>query len=67
MEKYINKRNIIAVNVVIALVGRIYLGAVQADKRIEVPVWVDRFWNIGFSGIIGSLVIALFNFIIDKK
>lgn len=67
LKKYINKRNIIAVLVVAALVGGIYLGAVQADKRLEVPVWVDRFWNIGFSGILGTLVIALWDFVKDKK
>lgn len=67
LRKYINKRNIIAVVAVTALVGGIYLCAVQVDKRLDAPVWVERFWNIGFSGIIGSLVIALWNFIKDKK
>lgn len=67
LKKYVNKRNIIAIAVVVAAIAIIYSGAVYLDKGLETPIWVDRFWNIGFSGILGSLVIALWNFIKDKK
>mgnify|MGYP004604465331 CR=1 FL=1 len=51
----------------VAAIAGIYLYAVHLDKKLDNPIWVDRFWNIGFSGIIGSFVIALWNFIKDKK
>ena len=67
VKKYINKRNILAVVAVAAVIVGIYLYAVHLDRKLDNPIWVDRFWNIGFSGIIGSFVIALWNFIKDKK
>lgn len=67
LQKYINKRNIIAILSVIILVGCLYLGAIKLDQGRPQPVWVDRFWNVGCSGIVGTLVIGLFNFIKDKK
>lgn len=67
LQKYINKRNIIAILSVIILVGCLYLSAIKLDQGRPQPVWVDRFWNVGCSGIVGTLVIGLFNFIKDKK
>ncbi len=67
IKKYVNKRNVIAVLVVVLLVAVLYFIAVWFDRRSANPVWVDRFWNVGFSGIIGSLIISLLNFIKDKK
>ena len=67
LKKYINKRNVVAVFVIAVVIIGIYFGAVMLDKKLESPIWVDRFWNVGFSGIIGSLIIALWNFIKDKK
>lgn len=66
-KKYVNKRNLIAILVVAVVIVLLYLGAVRLDNSLAQPVWVDRFWNIGFSGVLGSLVIALWNFIKDKK
>lgn len=67
IKKYVNKRNAIAVLVVVLLVSVLYSVAVWLDRSLANPVWVDRFWNVGFSGIIGSLIISLWNFIKDKK
>lgn len=67
LKKYISKRNVVAVIVIVIVIIGIYFGAVMMDKKLESPIWVDRFWNVGFSGIIGSLIIALWNFIKDKK
>lgn len=66
-KKYINKRNLIAILVVAVAITLLYRSAVRLDNGLAQPVWVDRFWNIGFSGVLGSLVIALWNFIKDKK
>ena len=59
LKKYISKRNVVAVFVITVVIIGIYFGAVMLDKKLESPIWVDRFWNVGFSGIIGSLIIAL--------
>ena len=67
LKKYISKRNVVAVFVIAVVIIGIYFGAVMLDKKLESPIWVDRFWNVGFSGIIDSLIIALWNFIKDKK
>lgn len=66
-KKYVNKKNIIALAIVVLVILGAYFGAAKLDKGSENPVWVDRFWNVGFSGILGSLVIALWNFLKDKK
>lgn len=66
-KKYINKRNLIAILIVTVVIALLYFGAVILDNDLAQPVWVDRFWNIGFSGVLGSLVVALWNFIKDKK
>lgn len=66
-KKYINKRNLIAILIVTVVIALLYFGAVILDNDLAQPVWVDRFWNIGFSGVLGSLIVALWNFIKDKK
>lgn len=66
-KKYINKRNLIAILIVTVVIALLYFGAVILDNDLAQPVWIDRFWNIGFSGVLGSLVVALWNFIKDKK
>ena len=67
LKKYVNKRNLIAILVVAVVIVLLYWIAVRLDKDLAQPIWTDRFWNIGFSGVLGSLVIALWNFIKDKK
>lgn len=67
VRKYINRRNAIAVLLGAVGIIALYIWAMNADSRLENPVWVERFWNVGFSGIIGSAVIALVNFVKDKK
>jgi deoxycytidine triphosphate deaminase len=65
--KYINKRNIIAVLLVILAFVLIYQGALYLDTQSGNSVWVDRFWNVGCSGIVGSFLIALWRFVKGKK
>lgn len=67
LKKYVNKRNIIAIFAVFIVVAGVYILAAVLDAKLEQPIWVERFWNIGFSGILGSLVIGLWNFIKEKK
>lgn len=67
LKNYINKRNIIAIFSVGFIVFSVYILAAVLDRNLEQPIWVERFWNIGFSGILGSLVIGLLNFIKEKK
>lgn len=67
VKKYINKRNIIAVSVVVLLFVALLSLATWADSKLPNPVWVERFWNIGCSGLVGSLLFSLFSFLKDKK
>lgn len=67
VKKYINKRNIIAVAVVVLLFGTLLWLATWADSKLSEPVWIERFWNVGCSGFIGSLLFSLFGFLKDKK
>jgi deoxycytidine triphosphate deaminase len=50
-KKYINKNNIIISVIIIALIATFYLLASIADSKLDNPIWVDRFWTVGFSGI----------------
>jgi len=67
VQKYINKRNIVAVFIVVILFFGLLALATWADKKNGTTVWVERFWNIGCSGLVGSLLINLFGFLKDKK
>lgn len=67
IRKYINKRNILATVVVITIFIGLLLTATWVDKRNGTTVWVERFWNVGCSGLVGSLLINLFAFLKDKK
>lgn len=67
IKKYINKRNVIAVMCVVAVFVLLLLAAKWADTKIENPVWVERFWNVGCSGLIGSLMFHLLGFLKEKK
>ncbi|MBN3407073.1 deoxycytidine deaminase [Clostridium botulinum] len=51
VKKYINKNNIIVSLAIIALLAAFYLLASIVDSKLDKPVWVDRFWTVGFSGI----------------
>lgn len=67
IAKYINRRNIIVSAVVIAIFMCLLGIATYADTKVQNPIWVDRFWNVGCSGLIGSGLITLFNFFKAKK
>ncbi|WP_140401718.1 deoxycytidine deaminase [Gemmiger sp. An50] len=66
-RKYINKRNIFAVILVCIAFASLYGGALFLDTLGTDPVWVDRFWNVGCSGLIGSFLMWLWGFLKDKK
>lgn len=61
MKKYFSKRNIVAIVITIILFISLWALAAYADSFLEKPVWVERFWTIGCSGIIGSLIVGVYN------
>lgn len=67
VKKYINKRNIIAVIAVALIFATLLWLATWADSRLENPVWVERFWNVGLSGFVGSILLGVWGFLKDKK
>ncbi|MGM9537138.1 MAG: dCTP deaminase domain-containing protein [Candidatus Onthomonas sp.] len=66
-RKYVNVRNAVAILSVVLAFCILFFIASFADRKLEHPVWVDRFLNVGCSGLIGSMLIGLFRFIKDKK
>lgn len=66
-RKYVNRKNIIAAILVIVAFILLYRGATFLDTLASEPIWVDRFWNVGCSGFVGSLLIGLWRFAKDKK
>lgn len=67
VKKYINKRNIFAVVAVVLIFVALLCLATWADSKLLEPVWVERFWNVGCSGFVGSLMVGLYGFLKDKK
>ncbi|WP_434302261.1 dCTP deaminase domain-containing protein [Clostridium botulinum] len=51
IKKYINKNNMIVSVGIIVLLAVIYLSASIVDSKLDKPIWIDRFWTVGFSGI----------------
>ncbi|HAT4252141.1 TPA: deoxycytidine deaminase [Clostridium perfringens] len=51
IESFLNLRNIIIVLIYILIFILLYIIAYKADNSLSQPVWVDRFWSVGFSGI----------------
>ncbi len=66
-RKYINKRNVLAVGLTTLAFVLLWFAAHYADKNLAEAVWEDRFWNIGCSGLVGTLLIGLYRFVKDKK
>lgn len=66
-RKYINKKNIIAICCVFALFFGLYFLARYIDDCYNQTTWVDRFWNIGCSGLLGTVLVGLWRFLRDKK
>ena len=66
-RKYFNKRNAVAVTVLILAFFILLAIATYVDKKAGTTVWTDRFWNVGCSGLVGSFLVGIYNFIKDKK
>ncbi len=66
-KKYVNRKNLLAVLFVAFVFLLLLYAASWADCRLENPVWVERFWNVGCSGLVGSILLGLFRFLKDKK
>ena len=67
LRQYVNKKNIISLIIVGLVFGGLYYGAYRMDQTLSSPVWVDRFWNVGCSGFIGSLLIGIWRSLKGKK
>lgn len=67
IRKYLNRRNIFAVLIIIVVFIVLLSLATYVDCKTGTNVWVERFWNVGCSGLVGSLLVGIYNFIKDKK
>lgn len=66
-RKYVNKRNIIAVAIILLITIVLYQIAKYTDSKLAEPVWVERFWCVGFSGILATLARTLWDFLKEKN
>lgn len=48
---YINKKTFFILGTFIFSMVLLYCMAMYADSKISNPIWVDRYWSVGFSGI----------------
>ena len=67
IKSYFNKRNIITGVISIAILSLLFVGASYADKKAGSTVWVDRYFNVGCSGLIVALLSGLFKSFKDNK
>ena len=58
-KKWFNKKNILIVVFTVCVFTGLYFIACAVDKAAENTIWVDRFFNVGFSGIF----IFIFSFV----
>lgn len=58
---YINIKNIIKTIVTLCVFGVLLLVCIRIDKANGNNIWVDRYWNIGFSGILVVILQAIFS------
>lgn len=65
--QYVTKRNIIAIAVVIAAFLALYYGAYRLDLKSGQSVWVPRFWDVGLSGTVVTVLMGLWRFLTNKK
>lgn len=55
----INRKNIVSVLCVVFVFLILYLAAYYIDSRTKSSIWVDRFWNVGCSGLVVSLLMGI--------
>lgn len=67
IKKYINIRNICISIIIIAVFSILGFLANYADSKLTKPIWVDRFWTVGFSGILVTLLNYLLKLIKPKQ
>ncbi len=63
LKGYVNKKNLIALIAVIGVFSFLFLGSYYLDLKTGQSIWVDRFLNVGCSGLIGSILIGIWKFI----
>lgn len=56
LKKFFNKRNIIICSVSIVVLVGLYFVAYYLDKGTNNTAWVDRYFNVGFSGVLVTII-----------
>lgn len=60
LYSFLNKRNIIIFCVIILIFLLLFLGACYLDSKTEESIWVNRFFDVGCSGILATILAGLF-------
>lgn len=63
IRNYFSRKNIIACVCVIILFAFLLGLATYIDNKTGDNTWVNRFWNVGCSGIVCSLLVSFFKFL----
>ena len=61
LKRLFSKKNLLSIGFAIAVFLLLLGGAIYADSYLEKPVWEERFWTIGCSGIVGSVIVGIYN------
>lgn len=59
IKKLFNRENIVLMVIAVVILALLYGGAFWMDHQMESTIWTDRFWNVGFSGILVAIFSAL--------
>lgn len=59
LKKYLNKKNIYIGLGIVLFIGIFYLLALFIDSKNNNSIWIDRFWNVGFSGVSVVIIASL--------
>lgn len=66
-KQYFCKRNIIICVVTLAAFVLLYYLAAYIDQKRGVSIWVDRYWNVGFSGFFVTALAAAISALKNRR
>lgn len=67
LEKYFNLKNIIIIVVIAIIFVGLYWLACYIDAKSGNSIWTDRYWNVGFSGVLVTVISVVKNWLTPSK
>lgn len=66
-EKYFNLKNILVIGIIVITFIGLYILAQFIDAKNGNNIWTDRYWNVGFSGILVTIITIVKNWITPSR